>query len=184
MAGYDRALYQMYLAEIPMFSKCSAPSSTHRAVRSRLRRRCRRRVKEGDAGDAFHVIVSGAAKVRRGGTTSPPRARRLLRRAVAVRSCARNATITSVGSLTCVVMSRAAFATALDEIPAVRDALLHGMAHRIHGSISASDARRLRYGDAARRPVSRRSRVRRGEEVARDGGSCGDVTRRSSSGSS
>jgi CRP-like cAMP-binding protein len=37
-----------------------------------------------------------------------------------------------VGDLTCVVLSRAAFTRALDEIPAVRDALLHGMARRIH----------------------------------------------------
>jgi CRP-like cAMP-binding protein len=31
-----------------------------------------------------------------------------------------------------VVLSSDAFRRALDEIPAVRDALLHGMAHRIH----------------------------------------------------
>ena len=35
-------------------------------------------------------------------------------------------------SLSCVKMTRVAFTQALDEIPAVRDALLHGMAHRIH----------------------------------------------------
>jgi CRP/FNR family cyclic AMP-dependent transcriptional regulator len=135
MAGYDRALYQMYLAEIPMFSKCSAAQldliaqlgeadSVGDAVDV---------VKEGDAGDAFHVIVSGAAKVRRGGhdvaTLGPGD---YFGELSLFDPAPRNATITSVGSLTCVVMSRAAFATALDEIPTVRDALLHGMAHRIH----------------------------------------------------
>ena len=29
-------------------------------------------------------------------------------------------------------LTRAAFATALDQIPALRDALLHGMARRLH----------------------------------------------------
>jgi len=135
MAGYDRALYQMYLAEVPMFSKCSAAQldliaqlgeadSVGDAVDV---------VKEGDAGDAFHVIVSGTAKVRRGGhdvaTLGPGD---YFGELSLFDPAPRNATITSVGSLTCVVMSRAAFATALDEIPAVRDALLHGMAHRIH----------------------------------------------------
>ena len=135
MAGYDRALYQMYLAEIPMFSKCSPAQldliaqlgeadSVGDAVDV---------VKEGDAGDVFHVVVSGAAKVRRGGHDVATHGPGDYFGELALFDPApRNATITSVGSLTCVVMSRAAFATALDEIPAVRDALLHGMAHRIH----------------------------------------------------
>lgn len=135
MAGYDRALYQMYLANVPMFSTCSADQldliaqlgeadSVGDAVDV---------VKEGDAGDAFHVVVSGAAKVQRGGhdvaTLEPGD---YFGELALFDPAPRNATITSVGSLTCVVMSRAAFSQALDEIPAVRDALLHGMARRIH----------------------------------------------------
>ena len=44
----------------------------------------------------------------------------------------RNTTITAVGSMSLVSLSRDAFLRALDEMPQIRDTLLHGMAHRIH----------------------------------------------------
>ena len=44
----------------------------------------------------------------------------------------RDATITAVGPLSLVALSRVAFMQALDEIPTFRDSLLHGMARRLH----------------------------------------------------
>ena len=44
----------------------------------------------------------------------------------------RDATVTAIGRLSLVAMSRVAFMKALDEIPTFRDSLLHGMARRLH----------------------------------------------------
>jgi CRP/FNR family cyclic AMP-dependent transcriptional regulator len=44
----------------------------------------------------------------------------------------RNATVTAVGPTTLITLSRSAFTIALDEMPSLRDSLLHGMARRIH----------------------------------------------------
>jgi CRP/FNR family cyclic AMP-dependent transcriptional regulator len=135
MAGYDRALYQMYLEKVPMFSTCTAEQldliaqlgdavtvgDAHEVVR------------EGDVSDGFYVLTSGHAIVRRGGRVVARLAPGDYFGELSLFDPApRNATLTSAGSLTCVMLSRAAFTKALDKVPAVRDALLHGMARRIH----------------------------------------------------
>jgi CRP/FNR family transcriptional regulator len=135
MAGYDRALYQMYLEQVPMFSSCTAEQldliaqlgdaiaveDGHDIVR------------EGDSGTGFYVVTSGAAVVTRGGREVARLAPGDYFGELALFDPApRNATATASGNLTCVMLSREAFAEALDKVPAVRDALLHGMARRIH----------------------------------------------------
>ena len=93
----------------------------------------RQAVREGDVGDGFYVVTSGSATVRRGG-------REVARLAPGdyfgelslFDPAPRNATVTAAGPLSCVMLSRAAFTKALDEIPAIRDTLLQGMARRIH----------------------------------------------------
>ncbi len=135
MAGYDRALYQMYLSRVPMFSSCTTEqldliaqlgdaisvADAHDAVR------------EGDTGDGFYVITSGHATVRRGGQDVSRLAPGDYFGELSLFDPApRNATVTAAGTLTCVTLSPAAFTEALDQVPAIRDALLHGMARRIH----------------------------------------------------
>jgi len=135
MAGYDRALYQMYLSRIPMFSTCSpeqldvvAESGNAVAVEDG-----REVVKEGDSGDGFYVITSGRAMVRRGG-------KEVARLDVGdyfgelslFDPAPRNASVTAIESLSCVVLYRSEFARVLDKVPELRDALLHGMARRLH----------------------------------------------------
>jgi CRP/FNR family cyclic AMP-dependent transcriptional regulator len=134
LAGYDRSLYQTYLSSIPMFRSCTtaqldrlaelgtAVSVTDAAI-----------VSEGDRGDDFYVITSGKGRVTRGG------------REVAELGpgdyfgelslfdpSPRNATVSAVGPMSLVSLSRDSFVQALDEMPQIRDTLLHGMAHRIH----------------------------------------------------
>lgn len=40
--------------------------------------------------------------------------------------------MTAIGALSCVVLLRSDFTRVLDKVPELRDALLHGMARRIH----------------------------------------------------
>ena len=68
MAAYDRALYQAYLAAVPMFRSCTPEQldrlaslgETVSATDSDI-------IREGDPGDAFFVVTSGKARVLRGG---------------------------------------------------------------------------------------------------------------------
>jgi CRP/FNR family transcriptional regulator len=135
MAGYDRALYQMYLSRIPMFSTCSteqldALAESGTAVTAEDGQDVMR---EGDSGDGFYVITSGNAMVGRGG-------QEVARLEVGdyfgelslFDPAPRNASVTAIGTLSCVVLSRSGFTSVLDKVPELRDALLHGMARRIH----------------------------------------------------
>jgi CRP-like cAMP-binding protein len=135
MTGFDRSLYQMYLSRIPMFSRCSPEeldvvAESGEAVTAADGQDV---VIEGDAGDAFYVITSGSASVRRGG-------KEVARLEVGdyfgelslFDPAPRDASVTAVGSLSCVVLSRSVFTNVLDKVPELRDALLHGMARRLH----------------------------------------------------
>ena len=135
MTGYDHALYQMYLSRVPMFSVC-APDQLD--LIARLGEAVavgdgQEVVREGEVSDGFFVITDGSASVRRDGKEVA----RLVPgdyfgELSLFDPAPRNATVASTGGLACVMLSRAAFVEALDKIPAVRDALLHGMARRIH----------------------------------------------------
>jgi CRP/FNR family transcriptional regulator, cyclic AMP receptor protein len=137
MAGYDRALYQMYLAKIPMFSSCTSEQLDLIAQLADAESVTdgREVVREGDAGDGFYVVTSGHATVRREGHDIARIAPGDYFGELSLFDPApRNATVTAAGMLTCVVLAPVAFTEALDRIPALRDALLRGMARRIHES--------------------------------------------------
>jgi CRP-like cAMP-binding protein len=90
-------------------------------------------VREGDAGDGFYVMTGGRSHVQRGGHDVAELGPGDYFGELSLFDPApRNATVTAIDTVTCVVLSPDAFRRALDEIPAVRDALLHGMARRIH----------------------------------------------------
>ena len=133
--AYDRGLYQMYLSRIPMFTHCT-PEQLDVLAGSGIavtQEDGRDVFKEGDPGDGFYVVSSGRAMVRRGG-------KEVARLDVGdyfgelslFDPAPRNATVTAVGELACVVLSPDNFTGVLDKVPELRDALLHGMAHRIH----------------------------------------------------
>ena len=123
------------LSRIPMFGACTAEQLGRLAElgEARIAREPDDVIREGDKGGTFFVITDGHARVSRGG------------RVVAVLEAGdyfgelslfdpalRDATITAVGRLALVSLSRVAFMQALDELPAFRDALLRGMARRLH----------------------------------------------------
>lgn len=136
MAGYDVSLYRMYLAEVPMFAHCSTAQLDLIASLGEADSYAPGRdiVREGGEGDGgFFIVTGGRAQVRRHdrdvaelGTGDYFGELSLFDPAP------RNATVTAIDTVTCVVLSPDAFRRALDEVPAVRDALLHGMARRIH----------------------------------------------------
>jgi CRP/FNR family cyclic AMP-dependent transcriptional regulator len=116
MAGYERSLYQTYLHSIPMFASCTTEQIDHLANLgdSVTVPDGKAVVQEGDPGEDFFVVASGKLRV------------------ALFDPAPRNATVTAVGPTTLITLSRSAFTVALDEMPSLRDSLLHGMARRIH----------------------------------------------------
>jgi CRP-like cAMP-binding protein len=135
MAGYDRSLYQIYLRSVPMFASCAEDqidrlSELGDAVTAVDGSEI---VREGDQGEDFFVVTSGKVRVARGDReVASLGAGDYFGELALFDAAPRNATVTAVGTVSLVSLSRSSFRTALDEMPAIRDALLHGMARRIH----------------------------------------------------
>jgi CRP/FNR family transcriptional regulator, cyclic AMP receptor protein len=135
IVSYDEAIFQMYLGEVPMFQACSEEelnavaylaSPMSLAAGTEI-------VREGDTGDDFYVLMMGTATVRRQehdvGNLEPGD---FFGELALFDPAPRNATITADVPVTMAVLERGRFQTALDAIPALRDALLKGMARRLH----------------------------------------------------
>jgi CRP-like cAMP-binding protein len=134
VAGYDRSLYQTYLSSIPMFRSCT-PEQLDRLAElgEAVTVADAPVVSEGDRSDDFFVITSGKARVTRGGhDVAQLGPGEYFGELSLFDPAPRNATVAATGSMSLVSLSRDAFIRALDEMPQLRDALLHGMAHRIH----------------------------------------------------
>lgn len=135
MAGYDRSIYQAYLAGVPMFSSCTAEqldrlAELGDAVAARAGQNI---VGEGDEGTQFFVITSGKARVSRGGRDiATLGAADFFGELALFDTAKRNATVAAESDVSLVAISRDAFISALNEMPSIRDALLQGMARRIH----------------------------------------------------
>ena len=134
MSGYDRALYQTYLASVPMFRSCTPEQLDLLAeLGTAVAAHDADIVREGDAGNEFFLITSGTARVSRAGTAVTDLGQGDYFGELSLFDPApRNATVTAVGEVALVSLSRDAFRQALNEMPPIRDALLHGMAHRLH----------------------------------------------------
>jgi len=134
-AGYDRALYLMYLAQVPMFSTCTTQELEEIASLAFPRHAVAGEdlVHEGDAGDEFFVLASGTALVRRKGNvvaTLDPGA--YFGELALFDPAPRNATVTASSPVTAIVLSRDGFRKVLGDSIAIREALLRGMARRLH----------------------------------------------------
>ena len=134
MAGYDRSLYQTYLSSIPMFKSCTTEQLDQLAeLGAAVTVTDADVVSEGDRGDNFYVITSGKGRVTRGGREVAELGPGDYFGELSLFDPApRNATVSAVGPMSLVSLSRDSFVQALDEMPAIRDTVLHGMAHRIH----------------------------------------------------
>jgi CRP-like cAMP-binding protein len=135
MTGYDRSLYQSYLAQVPMFHSCT-PEQLDRladlgtAISAAAGKAI---VSEGDRGEELFVITSGTAAVSRGGKeVAQLGAGDFFGELALFDPAPRNATVSAKSDVSLVTLSRIAFTKVLDEIPAIRDSILHGMAHRLH----------------------------------------------------
>jgi CRP-like cAMP-binding protein len=122
------------LAQVPLFSACSKKEL--QAIAKRAQERTvpagTAVVREGEAGDAFYVIVSGQADVDRSGTvvaTIGPGAffgdLALLDRAP------RNATVTAKTDMELIVLGQREFTEMLDEAGGFARKLLIALAHRL-----------------------------------------------------
>ncbi len=136
MAGYDRALYQIVLRNIPTFSTCSLEQLDRLAELGELDTfdDGQAVVSEGDVADAFYVINSGTLSVERdGNSVAMLNPGNYFGELALFDPAPRNATVrASGGRATVVRIAQDKFRSALDETPALRDAILQGMARRIH----------------------------------------------------
>jgi CRP-like cAMP-binding protein len=135
MPGYDRSAFVVYLARVPMFSNCSSQQIEKLAEITEERDATpgQRIVGEGEPGDEFFVVADGAVQVTRGGnevaTLGPGD---YFGELALLDPAPRDASVTATAPTNLFVLSRAAFGRALDEIAGLRDAMLRGMARRIH----------------------------------------------------
>jgi CRP-like cAMP-binding protein len=135
MVDDDDARFRVQLAKVPMFATCTSEQLDRIAELGEPATASDSEdvVREGDKGGTFFLIASGRARVTRGG------------REVVVLGpgdyfgelslfdpAPRDATITAVGPLSLLALSRVAFKQALNEVPSFRDSLMQGMARRLH----------------------------------------------------
>jgi len=133
--SYDEAVFQLYLGQVPMFQACSeeelnaiAYLATPNAVGAGTEI-----VHEGDVGDDFFVLMMGTATVNRNGhEVGKLEPGNFFGELALFDPAPRNATITADVPVTMAVMERNRFQAALESVPALRDALLKGMARRLH----------------------------------------------------
>jgi CRP-like cAMP-binding protein len=133
--SYDEAIFQLYLGQVPMFQACSeeelnavAYLATPKALDAGTEI-----VREGDTGNDFFVLMMGTATVaRHGHEVGKLEPGNFFGELALFDPAPRNATITADVPVTMAVMERDRFQAVLDSVPALRDALLKGMARRLH----------------------------------------------------
>jgi CRP-like cAMP-binding protein len=133
--GYDEAIFQMYLGQVPMFQACSEEelSAVAYLASPRALEAGTAIVREGDTGNEFFVMMMGTATVsRQGRDVANLEPGDYFGELALFDPAPRNATVTADVPTTLAVLERERFQTALDAVPAMRDALLRGMARRLH----------------------------------------------------
>jgi CRP-like cAMP-binding protein len=133
--SYDEATFQTYLGQVPMFQACSEEELNAVAYLASPRALDPGTaiVREGGAGDEFYVLMMGTATVsRQGQQVAHLEPGDFFGELALFDPAPRNATITADVPVTVAALERDRFQAALEAIPAMRDALLRGMAHRLH----------------------------------------------------
>jgi CRP-like cAMP-binding protein len=135
VAGDDRSLYTMYLRQVPMLRYCSQDEVDHIADLgvTITASEGQHIIREGEAGNQFFVVTSGSVDVTRNGETVASLGPGDYFGELALFDPApRNATVIATSATTLVSVSRNPFRELLAEVRSLRDALLSGMAARIH----------------------------------------------------
>lgn len=133
--GYERAAHVMYLGSVPMFALCSEHQLEALADRSRTVT-CDPKtvvIAEGDDAESFYVIMSGEVEVTRDERfLATLTVGQYFGELSLLDPGPRNASITTTSDCVLAALSRDAFRATLDDFPELRDALLTGMARRLH----------------------------------------------------
>jgi cAMP-dependent protein kinase regulator len=135
MVGYDEAIYRTYLAQVPMFKACTSAQiqELSELADGLAIDPDEVLVRQGDTGDEFFVIGSGEAVVTRDGQeVARLEPGDFFGELALFDDAPRNATVTSTTGITLVGLNRSAFQKMLGDAPTFRDAVLRGMAHRLH----------------------------------------------------
>jgi CRP-like cAMP-binding protein len=135
MAGYDEAVYRTYLSQVPMFASCTSAQIDEiiELAEPRTVNPDTVLVREGETGDEFFVLGSGEAAVSRDGTeVARIGPGEFFGELALFDDAPRNATVTSTTGTTLVAIGRTQFQKLLGDLPGFRDAVLRGMAHRLH----------------------------------------------------
>ena len=135
MEGYELAIYAGYVARVPMFSHCDAAVLEHLTGRADVHVVApgTEVVREGDTGEAMYLVGDGELRVTRGGAELATLGQGDFFGELALLDPSpRDATVTAVTNATVIALGRDAFRATLDEVPSLRDALLTGMARRLH----------------------------------------------------
>jgi CRP-like cAMP-binding protein len=135
MGGYDDAVLRIYLKQVPMLGACTEDQIDE--VRALAEFRAldpgAEIVREGDTAEDFFVLGSGEAVVRRGGADVARLGPGDFFGELALFDDApRNATVVAESGVTVLAISRASFRTLLADLAGFRDAVLTGMARRLH----------------------------------------------------
>jgi CRP-like cAMP-binding protein len=135
MAGYDEAVYRTYLTQVPMFHACTTAQidEVMQLAQGRAVDPGEVVVREGDRGDEFFVVGTGEVSVSRDGNEVVRLGPGAFFGELALFDQApRNATVTATTGTTVVAVGRDAFQKLLGDVPGFREALLTGMARRLH----------------------------------------------------
>jgi CRP-like cAMP-binding protein len=133
--GYDETIFQMYLGQVPMFQDCTEEelSAVAYLASPRALEGGTAVVREGEKGNEFFLLMMGTATVsRQGREVADLKPGDYFGELALFDPAPRDATVTADVPLTLAVLERDRFRTALDSVPALRDALLRGMARRLH----------------------------------------------------
>jgi CRP-like cAMP-binding protein len=133
--GYDETIFQMYLGQVPMFQDCTEEelSAVAYLASPRALEGGTAVVREGEKGNEFFLLMMGTATVsREGREVADLKPGDYFGELALFDPAPRDATVTADVPLTVAVLERDRFRTALDSVPALRDALLRGMARRLH----------------------------------------------------
>jgi cAMP-dependent protein kinase regulator len=133
--GYDEAVYRTYLMQVPTFHACTSAQVDEliQLAQGRAVDPGEVLVREGDTGNEFFVIGTGEVTVSRDGKEIARLGPGEFFGELALFDEApRNATVTATTGTTVVTVGRDAFQKLLGDLPGFRDALLTGMARRLH----------------------------------------------------